>query len=263
MSVRKYKKDEPSLEVLQPQMHAALADDTTESYTHEGNAQYQKKDSFEIPKAFIVVLSGGTIREKNYFKYLTKNPHMFPDLRFEFFAEDRFGPSMRPLVFDLAEEKVKQYQSSASQERPDEYYVVSDVDEFKSHLVCFQQKCQDLNINLIISNPCIEVWLYYSKKTDRFEEFPFPQIPQKISQNVKTFVDNKIPGGVNPSKALYALRTNTDNAKKNYFEDPAGFPTIFSTNMFKLGEKILPYVEEGLNKLQEKNQEKKIRMTRV
>ena len=81
---------------------------------------------------------------------------------------------MRPLVFDLAEEKVKQYKTSASYEKPDEYYVVSDVDEFKDHLICFQQKCQELNINLIISNPCIEVWLYYSKRADRFAQAAAP-----------------------------------------------------------------------------------------
>ena len=127
--------------------------------------------------------------------------------------------------------------------------MVSDVDVFKDHLVCFQQKCQELNINLIISNPCIEVWLYYSKRADRFDGFPFPQIPQKISQNVKTFLNDKIPGGVNPSKALLVLRTNIENAKNNYCEDTSGFPTIFSTNMFKLGEKLLSYVEDGLNKL--------------
>lgn len=249
MSVRKYKKSEPSLELMPPQVRTAFVDDATEKPAREGSPLYQKKESFEIPKAFIVVLSGGTVRERNYFYYLTHNPHLFPDLRFEFFCEDRFESGMRPMVFDLAEEKVKQYKTSASYEKPDEYYVVSDVDEFKDHLICFQQKCQELNINLIISNPCIEVWLYYSKRADRFDGFPFPQIPQKISQNVKTFLNDKIPGGVNPSKALLVLRTNIENAKNNYCEDTSGFPTIFSTNMFKLGEKLLPYVEEGLSKL--------------
>ena len=249
MSARRYKKSEPSLELMPPQVRTAFVDDATEKPAREGSPLYQKKDSFEIPKASIVVLSGGTVRERNYFYYLTHNPHLFPDLRFEFFCEDRFESGMRPMVFDLAEEKVKQYKTSASYEEPDEYYVVSDVDVFKDHLVCFQQKCQELNINLIISNPCIEVWLYYSKRADRFDGFPFPQIPQKISQNVKTFLNDKIPGGVNPSKALLVLRTNIENAKNNYCEDTSGFPTIFSTNMFKLGEKLLSYVEDGLNKL--------------
>ena len=249
MSVRKYKKSEPSLELMPPQVRTAFVDDATEKPAREGSPLYQKKESFEIPKAFIVVLSGGTVRERRYFKYLTQNPSMFPDLRFEFFCEDRFESGMRPMVFDLAEEKVKQYKTSASYEKPDEYYVVSDVDEFKDHLICFQQKCQELNINLIISNPCIEVWLYYSKRADRFDGFQIPQIPEKISQCVKTFLNDKIPGGVNPSKALLVLRTNIENAKNNYCEDTSGFPTIFSTNMFKLGEKLLPYVEEGLSKL--------------
>ena len=249
MSARRYKKSQPSLELMPPQVRTTFVDDATEKPAREGSPLYQKKDSFEIPKAFIVVLSGGTVRERNYFYYLTHNPHLFPDLKFEFFCEDRFETGMRPMVFDLAEEKVKQYKTSASYEKPDEYYVVSDVDVFKDHLVCFQQKCRELNINLIISNPCIEVWLYYSKRADRFDGFQIPQISEKISQCVKTFLNDKIPGGVNPSKALLVLRTNIKNAKNNYGEDSSGFPTIFSTNMFRLGEKLLPYVEEGLSKL--------------
>lgn len=67
MSARRYKKSQPSLELMPPQVRTAFVDDATEKPAREGNLLYQKKDSFEIPKAFIVVLSGGTVRERRYF----------------------------------------------------------------------------------------------------------------------------------------------------------------------------------------------------
>lgn len=257
MSARSYVKGDPSLDILPQQPKSTNVEPSSTSPSVVKDTPFQKKESFDTPKSFIVVLSGGTIREKNYFKLLLTNSNKFPNLKFEFLAEDRFNSNMEPRVFGLAEDRVNYYKSSESPEKPDKYFVVTDVDLFEQHLIPFQKKCLDLGIKLIISNPCIEVWLYYSKRDDKFYGFTPPSEIEKISQAVKTFVSTQIPGGVNPIKALFDIETNIINARKNFAKDDNGIPMLFSTNMFVLAETLLPVIKDGLEILKQNIEQKK------
>ena len=82
---------------------------------------------------------------------------------------------------------------------------------------------------------CFEVWLYYAEKSDRPVDFVIPQNKLEISSFFKTWANTHIKGGLKPTKAIFNIEQNITNAKKNYVEE-TGFPTLFSTQMFRLAE---------------------------
>jgi hypothetical protein len=216
---------------------------------------YSKGEGAVPPKAFVVIFSGGNVRELDYFKLVNLNPSLFPMLKLKILPEDRFYDNHEPRVFTYAETETKAYRSSASTEYPDDYYVVTDVDNFMPHIITFKPRLETQGIKMVISNPCFEVWLYYSKRTDRLDGFVPPKNHEAFSSEVKRFVHIRT-GGVNPIKALYDIETNIKNARTTYVVDGNGIPTLFSTNMFELADRIWPLLKNGLEALQKITEER-------
>lgn len=244
-----YQKKEPNLDAADVSLKkpSHLEDGSLYAQFKDG---FVKGDAYKRPKTFVVIFSGGTVREKDYFRPITSRTDLFPNLRFEFYTEDRFGQDDYPLVFSMAEAKVKEYRTSTTEDEPDRYFVLSDVDHFRKHLVAFAPICKEEGINLSVSNPCFEVWLYYSKKDDRFEGFVMPENEKEISKEVKSFLHNNA-GGVNPRRAIFDIEKNIANARKNYEKDADGLPALFSTNVFVLAECLAPLIADGLKFLLE------------
>ncbi len=217
---------------------------------------YSKGDGVLLPKAFVVIFSGGNVREPNYFRLVASNPSLFPLLKLKILPEDRYYAKHEPRVFSYAETETMAYRDSASEEQPDEYYVLTDVDVFMPHIIHFKPRLTSLGIQMIISNPCFEVWLYYSKRSDKFDGFVKPKNSEAISSEVKKFVHRKT-NGINPTKALYNIETNIENARDTYEEDDNGIPALFSTNMYILAERIQPLLRKGLDAMQEEEERRK------
>ena len=244
-----YQKGDPQLDVGQPRQVANSAVSVDETrHLPASPVGYSKGDAVLIPKAFLVVFSGGLRRELDYFKVIEQNPEKFPGLKLDFFVEDRFKTGHVPMVYQLALDKVDEYNTSSSPDAPDVFYVVTDVDLFLEHIQTYKPLFEAKNIGLIVNNPCLEVWLYYSKCGDKFEGFVFPVNPEALSSAVKTFVHSKT-GGVSPRKAIFDIEVNIVNARNNYDEDANGIPSCFSTNMFLLAERMLPLLRPGLNSI--------------
>jgi hypothetical protein len=218
-------------------------------------AGYSKADGMVQPKAFVVIFSGGNVREPDYFKLVTVNPSLFPMLKIKILPEDRYYANHEPRVFTYAELETKAYRESANEEHPDDYYVVTDVDVFMPHIIAFKPRLESQGIKIMVSNPCFEVWLYYSKRTDKFEGFVAPSNPDALSSAVKTFVHTQT-GGVNPMKALYDIETSMTNAQATYSEDANAIPMLFSTNMYVLAERIQPLLQDGLAVLRKQDEER-------
>lgn len=144
--------------------------------------------------------------------------------------------------------KKDEYDLTAGEETPDTYFLVTDVDHFYSVIQRSKPDYDKEGIRMIVSNPCFEVWLYYSKRDDKFEGFVVPENHLKLSREVKRFLNERIPGGCNPKKAIFDIKANIVNARKNYGEDENGIPVLFATNMFLLAEDVLPYVEDEIEK---------------
>ena len=220
--------------------------------------KYLKGDEFASPKSFIIIVSGGQSREPDYFSIIERNSEIFDRIKLSIITEDSYNKNHEPRLFEVAKKKVAYYKTSESKDNPDEFYIISDVDVvFYPHLINNLPFCRSENIKLIISNPCFEVWLYYSQCDDKFDGFIEPLDQTKLSQEVKKWNSTlNNGGGINTKKAIFNLEQNIKNAKKNYTVDSNGIPTKFATNMFVLGEDIYPIIKDGLEYIIKKNQER-------
>lgn len=98
----------------------------------------------------------------------------------------------------------------------------------------------NVNIIPIQSNPCFEIWLYYHK----FSEKPVKNDVDKYS-SIKEFVDAQIPGGFDSRKHPAMIEVAIQNAKATYEEENQVLK-LYSTEVFKLGQVILPFVKDIL-----------------
>lgn len=216
---------------------------------------YQKTGKEKLPKTFFIIISGGEKREKDYFK-IFKNHDKFNRIRLDFVSDPfKLSPDG---MYELAEYKKNQYLSSWNEDdEPDKIYLVSDVDHFMSELIRIKPKCEKEDFKLIISNSCFEVWLYYAC-LDVIPNFPMPDDPLRISAKFKGWLNDAIPGGAKPNKAIFNIYDNIKNARKNYAEDTNGIPSLFSTNMFLLAEDLLPLIEPELLTMIATNKKKEV-----
>ncbi len=249
---RLYTKPNPEIEEIKIKDKAKIVEDSpdlnqTEIKVH---SSYIKSDAFQYAKAYIVIFSGGTTREKDYFKLLS-DAEKFPRFKLEFLPEARFNQGGEPRIFDYAYQKVSLYKSSETEEYPDSYYIISDVDHFYPHLVGNKEKCQQLGIKLMISNPCFEVWLYYSKHADKFWGFMPPEDLLKLSKAVKGWYNKD--GKIQTTMAVLDIEQNIENAKMNYCENCDNLPDLYSTNMYVFASEILPYIKKEIDNLIENN----------
>lgn len=255
---RHYQKGNPEIE---PQESVVTKSDVA-TFNSVGsvsvpNSRYTKPEAFKIPQALFVIYSGGTEREKDYFRLIDRNTALFPFVRIAFHADPNFDEGGKPSIVRFATEKTREYQESASEENTDHYFLITDVDHFEQFLPAMRQECDASNIELIISNSCFEVWLYYAEKPDHPLDFVIPQNKLEISSAFKTWANTQIKGGLKPTKAIFNIERNIANAKKNYVEED-GSPTLFSTQMFRLAEQMLPFVNDGLEQLRSEIERKKI-----
>jgi hypothetical protein len=142
-----------------------------------------------------------------------------------------------------AEEEQKRYKTSESDE-PDKIFIVSDVDHFMNDLLRIKPKCENSNISLIISNSCFEIWFYYGKFNQKPEDFTIPESRLKMIQKFKTYLNSKFKDGTDPRYAAFDIETAIANSKANYEEDNNGIAKLFSTNMFRLAEQLLPFIKD-------------------
>ncbi len=78
-------------------------------------------------------------------------------------------------------------------------------------------------------------------------------ILENISQcnNWKPFLPTIIQGGFNPDYHPIAIETAITNAKASYVEN-GYFPEPGSTQLWQLGEELLPLIKKDLDKLKDK-----------
>ncbi len=254
---RTYSKGNPEKELLPQQKKKIVEVETQQVPISDIQiAGYQKTDIEKMPKAFFIIISGGEDREKDYFKIISFQDK-FKRIKLEFIADPlKLSPDG---MFELAEYKKARYTTSLNRDaEPDKIYLISDVDHFMNELLKIKPKCESEGFNLIISNSCFEVWLYYAYH-DSIPGFQLPLDPLKISSKFKGWLPSVIRGGIKTTKAILNIYINIDNAKINYKEDENGIPVLFSTNMYLLAEDLLPLIEPELTNMiddNKKNEEK-------
>jgi hypothetical protein len=256
--MRSYEKPNPEKPISKARQQKTIAGENTKLISiKDAGENYRKEEGVRIPFTFLVIISGGEVREKAYFTIIS-NQDKFQRIKIEFIANPTIdkGKGNPDKLLEVAKYK-KEYYATSQEEKPDEIFIVSDVDEFIDSLLRIKPECETSGIHLIISNSCFEVWLYYGKFGNRPTDFPIPDDVSKISQSFKTYIGGKIKGGITPHKAIFDIYENIKNAKDNYSEDMNGIPKLFSTNMFLLAEALLPFIQDELDILIAENTRKR------
>ena len=129
----------------------------------------------------------------------------------------------------------------------DNVWFVIDTDSWGSKITDLRNFCKNQNAGLdneawyvSQSNPSFEIWLYYHK----FSVKPVKNDVDKYS-SIKEFVDAQIPGGFDSRKHPAMIEAAIQNAKATYEEENQVLK-LYSTEVFKLGQVILPFVKDIL-----------------
>ena len=129
----------------------------------------------------------------------------------------------------------------------DNVWFVIDTDSWGSKITDLRNFCKSQNAGLdneawyvSQSNPSFEIWLYYHK----FSEKPVKNDVDKYS-SIKEFVDAQIPGGFDSRKHPAMIEAAIQNAKATYEEENQVLK-LYSSEVFKLGQVILPFVKDIL-----------------
>ena len=101
--------------------------------------------------------------------------------------------------------------------------------------------------NVVQSNPCFEVWLYYHI----YKDAPNPEAIE-VHSTFKAFVNSAISGGFDFQIDPVKVETAIENAKVNFKRDEEGKLELFSTEVYELAEVIIPFVKQHLDRLKGK-----------
>lgn len=202
------------------------------------------KGEATIETKIVFIISGGDKREKDYFKMLMKDRHI-RRLKIAFVSKKGQGlvPSQ---MFELAKEYLfnKRFVTetdSFSIDADDTLYLVQDMDEFEVDIRTMFDKGDEIQqATWIVSNPSIEVWLFYHKfdTPKGYLDEGLKKPLSERSQWLKKKLDALVPGGINPINAFTDIRIAIANSKANY-KEYNGLPDVYSTQMHILAEDIL------------------------
>lgn len=101
--------------------------------------------------------------------------------------------------------------------------------------------------NVVQSNPCFEIWLYYHF----YKDAPQPEAIE-VHPTFKAFVSSAISGGFDFQTDPVKVETAIENAKANFKRGEDGNLEFFSTEVYDLAEVIIPFVRQHLDRLKGK-----------
>lgn len=231
--------------------------------TNDGSIpELYKKEPGSLSSLLIVVISGGDVREYNYLQELSIK-HTFPQVKLIFLSSERNKGGLTPrMMLEKLDDSIDFDEQIKSDKilisSIDKIFMVTDVDHYYEELAKIIPNNDKPKVIWVVSNPCFEIWLYYSHFDHINEEIRLLEsIPQsQQSSKLKTINDIIFKGGIDPRKAFDHIQTAIENAKNNFQEDKNGIPKLFSTNMYVLGEYILDAIgKKEFDKWLEKKQE--------
>lgn len=205
---------------------------------------YTKQEG-SISSALFVIVSGGEKKERQYFAKIS-DFNTFPRINIYFISKKGQGLTTKELVVKANEIK-ERLDESNSADTPDSFYLISDRDHFYPEILSIKPECIEKGFNLIVSNPCFEIWLYYSYYSEKPTDFEIPINVKEISKKFKTYLEIKTKGGIDQRVAIFEIEKAISNSEKNYDEDENGIPTLFSTNMFLLCKGLLALIQPELD----------------
>lgn len=211
---------------------------------------YSKQDGAFSPAKFIII-SGGEEKEKIYLTKISDS-NSFPRINIEFISKKGQGLTTIQLL-EKANEIKERLDQSIIEEFPDSIYLLSDRDHFYPEIQAIIPECKEKGYTLIVSNPCFEIWLYYSHYSNRPIDFQIPENVREISKAFKHHLEIVRKGGIDPRKSIFEIENAIINTEANYEEDENGIPKLFSTNMFVLGKQLVEMIKPELEELKKQD----------
>lgn len=183
------------------------------------------------------IASEGTDREPDYFRLFDGIDRIKVDIIEPEVTDDQDVAEQRKASSPskvLA--KVKDYirENQLSEEHGDSLWCVIDVDRWPQgqieelHAFCEQKN----NWHLVISNPCIEIWLLYHKRAD-LKEFGI-----HTSQDAKKALDRLEKGGYYYIKYLPLMLEAIENAGRADTNPDGYMPAMLQTKVYQLGRAL-------------------------
>ena len=209
--------------------------------------RYERQEPLRDSRKIYIYCEGNK-REFDYFRFfcgLSSNVNIIP-------IPSKDGKTDPEKLMEAAREELginsdvsPKFTLDVSQQ--DNVWFVIDTDSWGSKITDLRNFCKSQNAGLdneawyvSQSNPSFEIWLYYHK----FSEKPVKNDVDKYS-SIKEFVDAQIPGGFDSRKHPAMIEAAIQNAKATYEEENQVLK-LYSTEVFKLGQVILPFVKDIL-----------------
>lgn len=194
---------------------------------------HKKRDPFRDATLFIIVCEGSD-REPQYFEYFDR---LSARIKVKAIANNN-GKSSPKHMEENANEAIGQIVTDGGDYN---LWIVIDTDHWlKQGLILpLKKTCDEKKWNLAISNPCFEVWLNYHLSINK------PDSKISMCKTWKTFL-GRDEADFNHETLPALIQTAIQNAKDNYSEN-GYIPDPGSTQVYRLGEQILPLVVKVLN----------------
>lgn len=199
---------------------------------------YTKKEPFRDAFFFIVVCEGKN-REPEYFRFfegMSSRVKIVPVASSE-------GNSSPVKLINNAVEKEKELGAIAER---DQVWFVIDTDRWREQIRELREECnKHPHWQVVQSNPCFEVWLYFHAKVH------LPNLPYLHEcNNWKPHLPKIIKGGFDTSTHPVAIETAIQNSKTTCTE--TGYiPEPGSTQLWRLGEALIPLIKDELERLKD------------
>ena len=221
--------------------------------------------------SLFAIATEGTEREPDYFRLFDGIDRIKVDIIEPETSDDEDASEKRKASSpSKVLEKVKAYisKNQLSAEDGDSLWCVIDVDRWPQkqieelHAFCAQKD----NWHLVISNPCIEIWLLYHKRAD------LTDLGIQTANDAKQALDKIEKGGYYYIKYLPLMLDAIENARNADSNLDGYMPEMLQTKVYQLGRALyermgkvrfekfvasLPSVEKIILKHKKDNQKKK------
>ena len=225
--------------------------------------EHEKGKAVLVP-AIVYVLSGGEDRERTFLSSLKKDPVLCSCVQVLF--QSKKGQGLMPYQMEEIWQKGRKRGrisvdgKTYGLSKVDRVFLVTDVDEFESQLVkILSHKAKDDFGQWIISNPCIEIWLYYCYEKELMPELLKLRYLARAhrSQKLKQLNNNLIKGGADPRKAFDNTPAGIANSKAHFRSGHYGIPKHLATSFHLMMEQIQMFIIERGHSFEEYQEAKR------
>lgn len=232
---------------------------------------YSKGDG-TISSRLICVISGGTDRERALLNEVERKKS-FKRLQVIFVSsktaplpQGGLTPKMMKSVYDdvVSTGVVKLNNRVVHLQDIDKIYLFTDVDHYYDELNSLLIKAtQREKEDWIISNPDIEIWIYYCYRNTPEQDLleVIDAQPESMRSSILKTVNGRFNngGGLDTRKTFENLHVGIANSKANYAEDANGIPVLLSTQMHRFAEDVIQSLGEEYAQWQQTVRERNIR----